>query len=125
MLVNLPKTILFEIGMPKMYLHPAKRKRKTKNDLQIKLKSSFVQIWHQKFSSIRLDKSTNQDSNKLRTYKTFKKNSKPVKYLLLSFFEQRKIPSQFRISAHRLEIEQGRYTTPKLQSLVILVSNVL
>ena len=44
---------------------------------------------------------------------TFKNNFKPEKYLLLSNFEHRKILSQFRISAHRLEIEQGRYTTPK------------
>ena len=56
---------------------------------------------------------TNQDSNKLRTYKTFKNNFKPEKYLLLSNFEHRKNLSQFRISAHRLEIEQGRYTTLK------------
>ena len=55
----------------------------------------------------------NQISNKLRTYKTFKNNFKPDKYLLLSNFEHRTILSQFRITAHTLEIDQGRYTTPK------------
>ena len=59
------KTILFEIGMPNIYLHPAKCTRKTIKDLQIKLKSRYVQKWHQEVSSIKLDKSTNQDSNKL------------------------------------------------------------
>ena len=119
------KTVLFEIGMPNIYLHPAKCTRKTIKDLQIKLKSRYVQKWHQEVSSIKLDKSTNQDSNKLRTYKTFKNNFKPEKYLLLSNFEHRKILSQFRISAHRLE--KNKVATPhqKLQSLVVFVSNVI
>ena len=98
MLVNLPKAILFEIGMHN--LHPAKCTRKTIKDLQIKLKSRYVQKWHQEVSSIKLDKSTSQDSNKLRTYKTFKNNFKPEKYLLPSNFEHSKFLSQFRILAH-------------------------
>ena len=44
-------------------------------------------------------------------------------YLLLSNFEHRKILSQFRISAHRLEKEHGSYL--KHLSLVVYVSNVI
>ena len=112
MLAYLPKTIP-HIGMPESYLHPAKCIRKTIKDSQIKLKSRYVQKWHQEASSIKLDKSTSEDSYKLRTYKTFKNNFKSEKYLLLSNFEHRKILSPFRISSHRLEIEQGHYTAPK------------
>ena len=82
-----------------MYLHSAKCARKTIKELQVKLKLRYIQKWHQEVSSIKLDKSTNQDSDKLRTYKTFKNNFKPEKYLLLSNFEHRKLLSQFR-SAH-------------------------
>ena len=78
------KSILFEIGMPEIDLHPAKCTRKTIKDFKIKLKSKYVQKWHLEVSYIKLDKSMTEDSNKLRAYKTFKKNFKPEKYLLLS-----------------------------------------
>ena len=45
--------------------------------------------------------------------KIFKTNFKQEKYLSLNNFEERKKLSQFRISAHKLEIEQDRYTIPK------------
>ena len=76
--------------MSDIYFHPTKCTNKTIKDLQTNLKLRYVQKWHQEVSSIKLDRSTNEDSNELRTYKIFKKNFKQEKYLLLSNFEQRK-----------------------------------
>ena len=53
------KTILNEIGMPDIYLNPAKCTRKIIKDLQTKLKSRYVQKWPQEVSSFKLDTSTN------------------------------------------------------------------
>ena len=52
---------------------------------------------------------------KLCTYSTFKCNFGLEKYLfLLNNFEQRRNLTKFRISAHRLHIERGRYQgTPR------------
>ena len=83
MLANLHKTVLYELGMPDMYLNPTKCTRKTIKDLQTKLNSRCEQNWHQEVSPINLDKSTNEDSNKLQTYQTFKTNFQQEKYLLL------------------------------------------
>lgn len=48
--------------------------------------------------------------NKLRTYKLFKEQFTEEKYLtILHTFEKRKILSKFRVSAHDLQIERGRY----------------
>ena len=54
-------------------------------------------------------------SGKLCTYSTFKANFGLEKYLLLiKNFEQRRCLTRFRISAHRLHIERGRYQgTPR------------
>ena len=60
--------------------------KKTIKDLQTKLKLRYAQKWHQEVSSIKIDRSTNEDSNKLRTYKTFKKIFKVENVLLLSIF---------------------------------------
>ena len=74
--------------------------------------SRFAQKGQHEGSIVKLDKSKNEDTNKLRTYATFIRNFEQEKYVLLNNLEQRKVLSQFRISAHRLEIEVGRYTIP-------------
>ena len=52
----------------------------------------------------------NNSEGKLRTYVTFKKNFGSENYLsIISNFEHRRSLSKFRISAHRLNIEAGRY----------------
>ena len=99
--------------MPAIFHNPSKCNRKTIKNIQVKLKSRFAQKWQQEVSMVKLDKSKNEDTNKLRTYKTFKRNFEQEKYVLLNNPEQRKVLSQFRISAHRLEIEVSRYTIPK------------
>ena len=107
------KTILYEIGMNDMYHNPAKCTKKTIKDTQTRLKLRYVRKWQQDVACIKPTKFTNEDTNKLRTYKVFKTNFKQEKYLSLNNFEERKKLSQFRIRAHKLEIEQGRYTIPK------------
>ena len=55
-----------------------------------------------------------QGGNKLRTYYKFKKNFEYEPYLNLQtdFLKRRNI-TRFRISAHKLEIETGRYNNSK------------
>ena len=73
--------------------------------------SRFAQKGQHEVSIVKLDKSKNEDTNKLRTY-TLIRNFEQEKYVLLNNLEQRKVLSQLRISAHKLEIEVGRYTIP-------------
>jgi hypothetical protein len=49
--------------------------------------------------------------NKLRTNRIIKKNIGHESYLNLRKFEKRKYIAQFRISAHKLKIETGRYNS--------------
>ena len=51
-------------------------------------------------------------SEKLTFYKSFKSNFQREEYLKLRTFIDRSNICKLRISAHRLSIEQGRYTTP-------------
>ena len=57
---------------------------------------------------------------KLRTYKLIKKKFNLEKYLELNKRKYRKALSAFRISAHRLNIEPGRYMKLKLESMYYL-----
>jgi hypothetical protein len=56
-----------------------------------------------------LRRRNNTGGNKLRTYRLFKPNFSFEPYLLYLSEEKRKLLTKFRISAHKLEIEQGRY----------------
>ena len=57
--------------------------------------------------------SDGSDHNKLRLYKLFKGSFKQEPYLtLVKNRNQRAWLSRYRISAHHLRIESGRYTTP-------------
>ena len=54
-----------------------------------------------------------RDQNKLRLYKTFKGSFSEEPYLsLVPNRNQRAALTRLRVSAHRLQIEVGRYTTP-------------
>ena len=66
------------------------------------LNNSFREHW-----SLSLDK-----SEKLAFYKTIKSVFEREKYLKLQDFTDRSNICKLRISAHRLAIEQGRYTSP-------------
>jgi hypothetical protein len=51
----------------------------------------------------------NRGGNKLRTYRLFKDKISLEKYLLILNEDERRVPTKFRVSAHNLEIEKGRY----------------
>ena len=53
--------------------------------------------------------SIQKSKNKLRTYRKFKSIFKLEPYLLFGTKQQRKLLTKFRISAHNLNIEKGRY----------------
>jgi hypothetical protein len=57
-------------------------------------------------------KSRIMNESKLRTYITFKADFGMEDYLTISNDKHRKAMARFRISAHTLAIERGRYTTP-------------
>ena len=66
------------------------------------IKSSYEKIWLDKINS----------ETKMRTYKLFKQNLAYEPYLNIINAEHRKSFTRFRISAHSLAIERGRYTKP-------------
>ena len=69
------------------------------NQIKQRLKDQYIQQW---LADLNL-------SNKCRSYRIFKLNFEPDKYLFsLSPFD-RKIICRFRTSNHRLSIERGRY----------------
>ena len=57
-------------------------------------------------------------SNKLRTYRIFKQNFSYEEYLSWGDYNKRKIITKFRISAHDLEIERGRYKGLKAEERI-------
>ena len=65
-------------------------------------KDMYIQFWKKKITS----------ESKMRTYILYKNNFCYEKYLDILATELRKPLTQFRISAHNLEIERGRYTRP-------------
>ena len=63
-------------------------------------------MWYKEpFNDTRKD----NQGNKLRTFRLFKYNISFETYLSSAVEEKRKLLTKFRISAHKLEIEQGRY----------------
>jgi hypothetical protein len=79
------------------------------------LKSSLIKdfqtFWSTKTKSIFTlsNYKSKEQNNKLRTYTLFKKDMRQETYLQLKDFKLRKHLSQFRLSAHKLEIERGRF----------------
>ena len=63
-------------------------------------------LWRSEIHDTRENKKI---GNKLRIYCSFKNNIILNKYLLILNDEQRVLYTKFRISAHKLEIEKGRY----------------
>ena len=62
----------------------------------------------------------------LRTYKLFKRKSEFENYLdILPDRRQRKALTAFRISAHHLKIERGRYSEQRLADRLCNICNVL
>ena len=72
----------------------------------INLKLFAIKFWKE---AIFNDRRNNTGGNKLRTYRLFKYNFSFEFYLLYLSEKKRKLLTKFRISAHKLEIGQGRY----------------
>ena len=86
-----------------------------------KLKERFISFWKQRM----LGDKTNK---KLRTYKLLKQNFGNETYLeIIDDKIIRKCLSSFRISAHKLRIERGRYVRPRedLEKRLCLTCNTI
>ena len=87
--------------------------------IKAKLKERFISYWKKCMKS-----ETGMD--KLRTYKLIKRTFEIEQYLeMLPERKQRKSLTAFRISAHKLQIERGRYIGKKIEDrLCTLCNNV-
>jgi len=72
------------------------------------LMKHFEGYWSELVSTS-LTVSGKEGGNKLRTYKLFKTSIGYEKYLTMNNLDKRKTITQFRISAHKLKIETGRF----------------
>jgi len=73
---------------------------------KIKIKSKYLEDWK--------NSRTSYQDGKLHSYCFFKDIFSPEKYLqIVNNRDHRRAISRFRISAHKLEIELGRYNRPK------------
>ena len=72
----------------------------------INLKHFVIKFWKEELFN---DRRNNIGGNKHRTYRLFKHNFSFAPYLLYFSEENRKLLTTFRISAHKPEIEHGRY----------------
>ena len=69
------------------------------SQIRVKLQEQFIERWHTEISML----------PKLRTYKLFKSTFETEKYLFIFNKNHRQALSRFRLSAHTLEIEKGRW----------------
>ena len=60
----------------------------------------------------------------MRTYRTFKNNISLEKYLSVLKEDQRILFTKFRISAHKLEIEKGRYSGLRVEERLCKLCNL-
>ena len=81
-----------------------KSKLNVKKYLLSKLRKKYEAIWRQELFR---DNSGQGYGNKLRTYRLFKNTFNFEHYLSFGNYSQRKLLTQFRISAHDLEIKWG------------------
>ena len=85
-----------------------------------KLKQKYNFVWR---SEIYDDRKNKQGGSKLRTYRLFKDNISLEKYLLILNEDERRVLTKFRVSAHNLEIEKGRYIGVKTEDRICKLCN--
>ena len=78
-----------------------------------KLKERYEQFWEQRMES-------DEKMSKLRTYKLVKNKFGIEKYLELNERNLRKSLAAFRISAHKLNIELGKYLNLKVEDVMFV-----
>lgn len=105
--------ILKELNLVNIFYNPLSLKNKTLRDIKQKLKQRFDRHWLADINNNKSKSSDINSGNKLRTYATFKCQFSCESYLNVLKFRERQALSKFRTSAHKLEIERGRYTVPK------------
>jgi hypothetical protein len=93
-------------------LPPTNVKEASKNILLLRkhLQEEFKSYWHEMVHTD-FAKTSKTGNNKLRTYKLFKPHFGKEKYLELCDPTLRRALSQLRLSAHKLKIETGRYSS--------------
>ena len=92
------------------FAHSPRAVDKTVFRIRKYLQQEFRSYWLQSINSP-FSRSNRSCGNKLRTYKKFKNTFEMEKYLYLPHVSQRKALSKLRISAHKLRIETGRYSS--------------
>ena len=98
--------------MLKMFKSPLTCGAREINIIRKNLKERYTNIWREKINLVKQNPATNRNENKLSTYCKFKFQQE--KYLdNIKELSNRSTLVRFRISAHKLEIERGRYTIPK------------
>ena len=105
--------ILKDLNLLHWFHLPPTNSKGAIHKLKSTLKSKFENSWKNEISKAKQTDDDTTNGNKLRTYAIFKSQFKPEEYLKLNCNNQRRTLSQFRISAHKLAIERGRYTIPK------------
>ena len=95
-------------------------KKVKKSLIYSKLKPKYNFVWR---SEIYDDRNNKQGGNKLRTYRLFKDNISLEKYLLILNEDERRVLTKFRVSAHNLEIEKGRYIGVKTEDRICKLCN--
>jgi hypothetical protein len=91
---------------------------KVKN-MKIDLKQKYNFVWRSEI----YDRNNKQGGNKLRTYRLFKDNISLEKYLLILNEDERRVLPKFRVSAHNLEIDKGRYIGVKTEDRICKLCN--
>ena len=119
--------ILKELNLINIFHNPLSLTNKTLYDIKQNLKHRFETHWLDAINNYKSKPSDMNRGNKLRTYATFKYQFLCESYINTLNFRERKALSMFRISAHKLEIERGRYTVPKtpVESVTVFVSSVI
>ncbi len=102
---------LAKSGYNWIWLYQVPIDRATIKQVEQSLQDQYAQTWHTHVSNAQ-----EVVTGKLRTYCSFKSNFEFEPYLRIGLVpSQRHHLARFRISAHKLEIERGRYARPKKQ----------
>ena len=105
--------ILKELNLLYIFHKPFSLINKTLLDIKQKLKHRFERHWLADINNNKGKSSDMNSGNKLRTYTTFKYQLSCESYIEALKFRERQALSKFRTSAHKIEIERGRYNVPK------------
>ena len=111
------KTLLHKLGFSHVWENQNTfSEKKLVRAIKAKLESRFDNFWNRSL----YDDIGKPNGNKLRTYRTFKKSFCIEKYLYCNdckFYDVCRF-TQLRVSAHKLDIERGRYTRVPLLSRI-------